>query len=145
MVALGYAGCWCVITSHSVWRHQNCKPGFSYSCMLPTLYHKKAFGEQWLIKVSQCEGFEVLSFLWDKYIRLASLESKKIKIHFGVLVLKLWPHRLRRVPSSRSGRSGNPKIAGSTLEPAVLKPGQVKRMTLKCILVTASYPGTQHY
>ena len=34
-----------------------------------------------------------------------------------------------------SGRSGNPKIMGLSLEPVGLKHGQVKPMTLKLILV----------
>ena len=37
----------------------------------------------------------------------------------------------------RSGRSGNPKIADSSLEPAGSKPGQVKPKTLKLILVAS--------
>ena len=45
--------------------------------------------------------------------------------------------QMSRVPASHSGRSGNPKIAGSRLEPASSKPGQVKPKTLKFILVAS--------
>ena len=52
--------------------------------------------------------------------------------------------RMSRAPASHFGRSGNPKIAGSSPEPVGSKPDRVKPMTLKLILV-ASYPDTQHY
>ena len=42
---------------------------------------------------------------------------------------------MSRAPTSCSGRSGNPKIAGSSLEPAGLKPGRVKPRTLKLTLL----------
>ena len=45
--------------------------------------------------------------------------------------------RLSRAPSSRSGRSGNPKIVGSSPEIAGSKPGRVKSKTLKLIIVAS--------
>ena len=45
--------------------------------------------------------------------------------------------RMSRAPASHSGRLGNPKIAGSNLEPAGLKYGRVKPKTLKLILVAS--------
>ena len=48
-----------------------------------------------------------------------------------------WGGQLTRVPASRSRRSRNPKIVGSSVEPAALKPGRVKRMTLKLIAVAS--------
>ena len=44
--------------------------------------------------------------------------------------------RMIRAPTSRSRKSGNPKIVGSSPEPAGLYPGRVKPMTLKLILIT---------
>ena len=41
--------------------------------------------------------------------------------------------RMRKAPTSHSERSGNLKFMGSSLEPAALKPGSVKLMTLKLI------------
>ena len=51
---------------------------------------------------------------------------------------------MSRTPSSHSGRSGNPKIMGSSQEHVALKPGRVKSMTLKLILVN-SQPDVRHY
>ena len=45
--------------------------------------------------------------------------------------------RMSRAPTSHSGRSGNPKISGLSLEPAGLKHDQVKPMTLTLILVAS--------
>ena len=52
--------------------------------------------------------------------------------------------RMGRTPASRSRRSGNLKIVGSSLEPVALKPCQVKPMTLKLILFT-SWFDARHY
>ena len=49
--------------------------------------------------------------------------------------------RMSRAPVSRSGRSGNLKIAGSSPVPKGLNPGRVKPMPLKLVLF-ASY---SHY
>ena len=53
------------------------------------------------------------------------------------------PGWMNRGPASQSGRLGNPKITGSSQEPADSKPGWVKPKTLILILV-ASWPGTRH-
>ena len=45
--------------------------------------------------------------------------------------------RMSRAPAFHSGRSGNPKIAGLSPDPAALKPDQVKPMTFKLILVAS--------
>ena len=45
---------------------------------------------------------------------------------------------------SSAGRSGNLKVAGSSLDPVGLISDRVKPMTLKLILV-ASEPGAWHY
>ena len=45
--------------------------------------------------------------------------------------------RMSRASASCCGRSENPKITGSSLEPTDTKPGQVKPKTLKLILVTS--------
>ena len=45
--------------------------------------------------------------------------------------------QMSRAPASCSGRLGNLKIVGSSLQPAALKAGRVKAMTLKLILVTS--------
>ena len=38
--------------------------------------------------------------------------------------------QMSRAPASRSGRSGNLRIAGSSPDPVALKPGQVKPLAL---------------
>ena len=48
-----------------------------------------------------------------------------------------WGGRMSRASVSRAGRSGNPKVAGSSLELEVLISDRVKPMTLKVILVAS--------
>ena len=45
--------------------------------------------------------------------------------------------QMNRAPAFLSGRSGNPKIAGSSPEPIGLSPGRVKPMTFKLIRDTS--------
>ena len=44
---------------------------------------------------------------------------------------------MNRAPTSRTGRSGNPNLAGSNLDPVGLNPSRVKPMTFKLIPVTS--------
>ena len=45
--------------------------------------------------------------------------------------------QMNRAPASCSGRSENPNIVGLSLEPATLRPGRVKSMTFRLILVAS--------
>ena len=67
---------------------------------------------------------------WPKYALLV-LENTLSKL------LNRQGGGMSRGPTSRFGRSGNLKIAGSSLQPTGSKPGQVKSSTLKLILVAA--------
>ena len=51
---------------------------------------------------------------------------------------------MSKASTSHSGRSGNPKVAGSSLDIVVLNAGRVKPMSLQLILVTLQ-TDARHY
>ena len=60
-----------------------------------------------------------------------------INTYLTVSLLTSQGGRMSRAPASCSGRSGNMKIEGSSLEPVGSKPDRIKPKTFKLILVAS--------
>ena len=89
---------------------------------------------------TKCSEYFKYSSGFRNFMKTRKVSHRVLQIHVkqssSIVPYKTsWGGRMSRLPTYWSGRSGNPKIAGLSLEPAGLKPGWVKPKSLKLILV----------
>ena len=130
----GFKNCVVLIQTHNLWIPQSSRAGGRHSTHSATLSVFPHCGTPWPIamvmltarlrsEVSQI-GFLILMNMYMVF------QPREVTSIFGPDGAAEWiEHRLP------SGRSGNPRVPGSSPEPAGSKPGRIKPKTFKLTLV----------